>query len=89
MVFFFITLWVSTVWALHCLNSHGEPVDWWAILKLPKGAHSPQGGLAYTYIGSGDSHPVLSEHSLNEDSALSKTIESLNAKTLPSYVLYK
>lgn len=90
MVLFLLSLCLGIAVALNCLNSHGESVGWWAILKLPKGADSPLEGEAFAYIDSGTPTPVLSTTSINDkSSALAMTIESLNTKGCSSYVLYR
>lgn len=84
MLYFFIVLLLmaSGIHAQGCLNHNGNPVSWWAVLKVPpKIGKSGFGYYDSTY--SQLEFQYINAH-VDDDSALTRTLLQINADSLHS-----
>lgn len=78
---FLATLAISTS-ALQCLDESGQPVEWWALFKLP-------GGAKYFYYDTNASALALSPYTLNETGgAMFETMNQLWHVPNTQYAFY-
>ena len=78
---FFISLYITSLYSLNCINEVGKKVDWWVILKIPNSA-------SYVYSDS-NNNMMPSVYQINDTQygAMTNTILQLHQKEKQNYIL--
>lgn len=77
------------VFSLSCMDSYGNPIDYWMIIKSPQSANGPYAEKTYFYMTPLQQSFIIGQGGLNVTSPMVKTLAQLNKYPDISYVAYK
>ena len=84
-----LLLFLQKVSSLSCLDSSGNAIDYWTILKAPENANGAFGSKTYFYLNPNQPNFVQSTSALNQSSPMTSTLNQLNINPDISYITYK